>query len=56
MDQKYKFAGTIGYGDSYLEFLVRHFKVFKLHAILLDAAAAVGARSGKGPSYGNKIG
>ena len=26
MDQKFKFGGTIGYGDSYLEFLFRHSK------------------------------
>ena len=38
MDQKFKFRGTIGYGDSYLEFLFRHFKVIRLHAILRDAA------------------
>ena len=51
MDQKYQFGGTIGYGDSYLEFLFRHFKVFRLHAILHDAAAAVRAQSGKRPGY-----
>ena len=27
MDQKFKFGGTIGYEDSYLEFLFRHFKI-----------------------------
>ena len=51
MDQKFKFGGTIGYGNSYLEFLFRHFKVFRLHAILHDAAAEVRAQSGKGPGY-----
>ena len=51
VDQNFKFGGTIGYGDSYLEFLFRHFKIFRLHAILHDAAGAVGARSGKGPGY-----
>ena len=51
MDQKFKFGGTIGYGDSYLEFLFRHFKVFRLQAILHDAAGAVRAHSGKGPGY-----
>ena len=56
MDQKFKFGGTIGYRDSYLEFLVRHFKVFRLHAILHDAAGAVQARSGKGPGYCYMIG
>ena len=48
MDQKFKFGGTIGYGDSYLEFLFRRFKVFRLHEILDDAAGAVRAHSGKG--------
>ena len=51
MDQKFEFGGTIGYGDSYLEFLFRHFKVFGLHAILHDAAQAMRAHSGKGPGY-----
>ena len=49
MDQKSIFDGTIGYGDSYLEFVFRHFKVFRLHAIINDAAGAALARSGKGP-------
>ena len=56
MDQELKFGGTIGYGDSYLEFVFRHFKVFTLHAILHDAAAAVRAHSGKGPGYCYMIG
>ena len=55
-DQKYKFAGTIGYGNSYLELLFRHFKIFRLHAILHDAAGAVRAHSGKGPGYCYMIG
>ena len=41
MDQEFKFGERIGYGDSYLEFLIRHFKVFRLHAILQDVAGAV---------------
>ena len=49
LDQKYKFGRTIGFGDSYLAFLFRRFKVFKLHAILQDAAGAVRAQRGKGP-------
>ena len=49
--KKYKFNGSIGYGDSYLEFLFRHFKVFRPHAILNNAAGAVRADSGKGSSY-----
>ena len=56
MDQNFKFGGTIGYGDSYLEFLFRHFKVFRLHGILHDAAGAVRAHSGKGPGYCYMIG
>ena len=56
MDQKLIFAGTIGYGDSDLEFLFRHFKVFRLHAILHDAAGAVRAHSVKGPGYCYLIG
>ena len=49
MDQNFKLGGTIGHGDSYLEFLFRHFKVFGLHAILHDAAEALRAHSGEGP-------
>ena len=56
MDQKYKFGGTIGYGDSYLESLFHDFKVFRLHAVLHDAAGAVRAQSGKGPGYCYMIG
>ena len=56
MDQKYKIGGTIGCGDSNLEFLFRHFKVFRLHAILHDAAGAVRAYTGKGLGYCYLIG
>ena len=41
MDQKIKFGGTIGYGDSYLDSVFRYSKVFRLHAILHDTAGAV---------------
>ena len=51
LGQKYKFGGTIGFGESYLEFLFRHLKVFRLHAILHDAAGAVRAHSCKRPGY-----
>ena len=51
IDQKFNFGGTNGYGDSYLEFLFRHFKVFRLHTILHDAAGTVRAQSGKRPGY-----
>ena len=56
MDQKFKFGGTIGYGNSYLELFFRHFKKFRLHAILHDAAGAVRAHSDKGPGYCDMIG
>ena len=56
MNQKVKFGRTIGYGDSYLEFLFRHFKLFRLHVILHEAAGAVRAHSGKGPGYWYMIG
>ena len=56
MDQKFKFGGAIGYGESYLEFLFRHFKIFGLHAMLHDAAGAVRAHSGKEPGYCYMIG
>ena len=56
MDQKFKFGGTIGYGDLYLEFLIRHFKVFRLHAVLYDASGAVREHRGKGPGYCYMIG
>ena len=55
-DQKFKFGGTIGYGDSYLEFLFRDFKIFRLHALLHDAAGAMRAHSVKGPGYCYMIG
>ena len=51
MDQKFKFGGDFGYGDSYLGFLFLDFKVFRLHAILHDAAGAVRLHNGKGPGY-----
>ena len=56
MDQKFIFGGSIGYGDSYLEFLFHHFKVFRLHAILHDAAGAVRAHNGKNRGYCYMIG
>ena len=52
MDQKFNFNEVFGYGDLYLEFLFRHFKVFRLH----DAAGAVRAHSGKDPGYCYMIG
>ena len=51
MDQIFKFGRTIGYGDSYLDSVFRYSKVFRLNAILHDAAGAVWVHSGKGPGY-----
>ena len=51
MDQNFKYVGTIGYGDSYLEFLFRHLNAFRLHTILNEAAGAARAHSYKGPGY-----
>ena len=56
MDQKFKFGGTIGYGDTYLDSVFRYSKVFRLNAILHDAAGAVRVHSGKGPGYCYMIG
>ena len=56
MDQKFKFRGLVGYGNSCLDSLFRYSKVFRLHAILHDAAGAVRSHSGKGPGYCYMIG
>ena len=56
MNQKLKFGGHIGYGNSYLDSLFRYSKVFRLHAILHDAAGAVRSHRGKGPGYSYMIG
>ena len=55
-DKKFIFGGTIGYRDSYLVIFFPQLKVFKLHAILHDAAGAVGAHRGKSPGYCYMIG
>ena len=51
MDQKVKFGGLIGYENSYLDSVFLYSKVFRLHAILHDAAGAVRSHSNKGPGY-----
>ena len=56
MDQKFKLGGTIGYGDSSLDSVFPYSKVFRLHAILHDAAGAVRLQTGKGPGYCYMIG
>ena len=55
-DQKFKFGGTNGYGHSYLDSVFGYFKVFRLHAIVHDAAGAVRLQTGKGPGYCYMIG
>ena len=47
---KPKFGRTVGFGESYLELQFWHFEVFRLHAIVQDAAEAVQLHSGKGPA------
>ena len=49
MDQKFKFGGLIGYGNSCSDSLFRYSKVFRIHAIKHDAVGAVQSYSGKGP-------
>ena len=51
MDQKFEFGWCIGYGNFCLDSVFRFSKVFRLHAILHDAAGAVRSHSGKGPGY-----
>ena len=56
MDQKFKLGGLIGYGKSCLDSAFRCSKVFRLQAILHDAAGAERAHSGNGPGYCYMIG
>ena len=56
MDQKFKFGGLIGYGNSLLDSVFRYSKVFRLHAMLHGAAGAVRLQKGKGPGYCHKFG
>ena len=56
MEQKFNFGGLIGYGNSHLDSVFRYSKVFRLHAILHDAAGAVRSLSDRGPGYCYMIG
>ena len=56
VDQSFTLHATIGYVVSYLEFLVRHFKVTRLHVIPHYAAGALRAHSDKAPDYCYMIG
>ena len=44
-------TGSIGYGNSYLEFIFCHFGVFRLHAILHNVVIKVQSQSGTGLVY-----
>ena len=56
MDQKLKLGGLIVCGNSHLDSVFRYSKVFRLHAILHDAAGAGRSHSGRGPGYCYMIG
>ena len=56
MDQKVKFGGLIRYGNSYLDSVIPYSKVFRLHAILHDAAGSFRSHTGKGFGYCYMIG
>ena len=56
MDQKISFCGLTGYRNSFSDCVFRYCKVFRLHAILHDAAGVVRSHIGKGPGYCNMIG
>ena len=56
MDQKFKSGELIGYGNFYLDSVFPYSKVFRLQAILHDAAGAVRSHSGKEPGYCYMIG
>ena len=51
MDQQFEFGGLIGCENSCLDSVFRYSKVFRLHAMLHDAAGAVRTHIGKGPGY-----
>ena len=51
VDHTFSHGGKIGYGDSYLDSVFRYSKVFRLHAILNDAAGAVRLRTCKRPGH-----
>ena len=56
MDQNFKFDGLIGYGNSCLDSVFCYSKVFRLQAILHDAAGSVRSQTGKGTGYCYMIG
>ena len=56
MNDLYPHGGLIGYGDSYLDSVLRYSKAFRLHAILHEAAGAVYTEKRRGPGYCYMIG
>ena len=56
MKQNYDFGGINCCGDSYLEFVFSHSKLFRLHAILNRAAGALRSHCVKNPGYCISIG
>ena len=51
MDQKFPSGGLIGYGNSCMDYFFANSKIFRLHAILHDAAGSVNSTTYKGPGY-----
>ena len=45
------YGGTIGIGNSRLDVILKHFKIFRLHAILHDAAGYMRDCHEVGPGY-----
>ena len=56
LEQKFPLGGLLGYIDFYLDCILFFSKVFRLHAILHDAAGTVRSHTGKGPGYCFMIG
>ena len=50
-DTLYPHGGVIGYDDSYLNTVFRFSRVFRLHAMLHDAAGTFYAQNGSGSGY-----
>ena len=51
MDQNFPFGGLIGYGHFSLYYFFANSEIFRLHAILHDAARSVKFTTYKGPGY-----
>lgn len=45
------YGGTIGIGDSFLDNIFHHFKIFRLHAVLHDSAGVMRSKYNVGPGY-----